>query len=244
MIRSEENHPAAPRLEAVAAGDEPGAIAAHLEACEACASYVAQLKGEAAAFREEVDPAAFAEAVRVRATASGPRRGATVIWRVGPTVAAAAMLLWLRARPDVQVSTGADIGAVSSAAPAPDVARFKGGLAVAAIRERDGRQERLSGPFEVEPSDRIRVEISVDRDEPVTAGLLSNDGTWTVLETPVALSAGTHYSDLAARFDDTPTDAILLVGSPADVDHARKSRNFEGVVAWRVTSAPAEEKRK
>ena len=65
-----------------------------------------------------------------------------------------------------------------------------------------------------------------------------------MLETPVALNAGTHYSDLAARFDDTPTDAILLVGSPADVERARKSRNFEGVVAWRVTSTPAEERRK
>jgi hypothetical protein len=65
-----------------------------------------------------------------------------------------------------------------------------------------------------------------------------------VLETPVALSAGTHYSDLAARFDDTPTDAILLVGSPSDVEQARKSRNFDGVVAWRVTSSPVEERPK
>jgi hypothetical protein len=123
------------------------------------------------AFRARVDPVAFAEAIRVRAAAVGPRRGATVIWLVGPTVAAAALLLWLRANPDVEVSTGAGVGAASAVAPAPDVARFKGGLAVAAIRERGGRQERLSGPFEVQASDRIRVEISVDRDEPVTAGL-------------------------------------------------------------------------
>ena len=244
MIRSEESHPAAPRLEAVAAGDEPGAIAAHLEACGACAVHVAQLRAEVAAFRAQADPVAFAKAIRMRAEARAPRRGATVIWLVGPTAAAAALLLWLRANPVVLVSTGPDVGAASSAAPAPDVARFKGGIAVAAIRERDGRQERLSGPFEVQASDRIRIEISVDRDEPVTAGLLSNDGRWTVLEAPVALSAGTHYSDLAARFDETPTDAILLVGSPADVERARKSRNFDGVVAWRVASSPVEERRK
>ena len=243
MIRSEESHPAAPRLEAVAAGDAPGAIAAHLDSCDACAAHVAQLKGEAAAFRARINPVAFAEAIRVRAAAREPKRGATVIWLIGPTVAAAAMLLWLHARPDVKVSTVAGVSAIPSA-PAPDVARFKGGLAVAAIRERGERQERLSGPFEVQASDRVRIEISVDRDEPITAGLLSNDGTWTVLETPVALSAGTHYSDLAARFDDTPTDAILLVGSPADVERARTSRSFDGVVAWRVTSAPAEQRRK
>jgi hypothetical protein len=244
ILPGDRTHPARPRLEAVAAGDEPGSIAAHLEACEACAASVAQMKGEAAEFRLRANPAAFVEAVRVREAASR-RRGAAVVWVVAPLVAAAAaVLLWLRASPDVmKVPAGAGAGEVASAGAPPEVARFKGGLAVAVIRERGGLQERLTGPFEVQPSDRIRVEIAVDREEPVTAGLLSSDGTWTVLETPVALSAGTHYSDLAARFDDTPTDALLLVGPPADVERARRVRAFEGIVAWRVASASPEETR-
>jgi hypothetical protein len=234
-LREEMPHPPAPRLEAVAAGDEPGPIAAHLEACEACAAYVSRLEREAAAFRARVDPAAFVEAIRARATTSEGGRGATVVWVVGPVVAvAAAVLLWLRVSPAVHTSPRA-----SSSAPSSDVARFKGGLSVAAIRERDGRQERLTGPFEVEPSDRIRIEIAVDREEQVTAGLLSDDGTWMLLQSPAALSVGTHYSDLAARFDDTPTDALLLVGSPMEVERARRFRNFEDVVAWRVKSAVA-----
>ena len=36
------SHPPAPELEAVAAGDEPGSIAAHLKTCNACAAYVAR----------------------------------------------------------------------------------------------------------------------------------------------------------------------------------------------------------
>jgi hypothetical protein len=52
------------------------------------------------------------------------------------------------------------------------------------------------------------------------------------------MSVGTHYSDLAARFDDAPTDAVLLAGSPAEIERARATRNFEAVVAWHVRSAP------
>jgi hypothetical protein len=247
MIRPDERlHPAPPRLEAVAAGDEPGPIAAHLEACEACAAHVAQLKDEAAAFRAQANPAAFVEAVRAREAASRPKRRAAVVWVVGPMVAAAAaVLLWLRASPDgVGAQKGTGVTAAPSSAPSDDVARFKGGLAVAAIRDRGERQERLTGPFEVQAFDRIRIEIAVDHEEPVTAGLLSSDGTWTLLEAPVTLSAGTHYSDLAARFDATPTDALLLVGSPVDVERARRTRRFEDVVAWRVASVPAEDLKK
>jgi hypothetical protein len=109
---------------------------------------------------------------------------------------------------------------------------------VAVVRERSGRQERLTAPFEVEPGDRVRVEVDVDRDQPVAAGLLAADGNWTPLLSAVPLGPGTHYSELAARFDDRPTDAVLVVGAPADVDRARRTRNFADVIAWRVRSAP------
>jgi hypothetical protein len=105
------------------------------------------------------------------------------------------------------------------------------------VRERAGRQVRLTGPFEVEPGDRIRLEVSVDADRPVEGGLLSSDGSWALLLAPVPLGPGTHYSELAARFDDRPTDAVLLVGAPADVERARATRNFAEVIALRVTSS-------
>jgi hypothetical protein len=231
-------HPTAPKLDAIAAGAPPGSIAAHLEACNACTAYVARMTVEANAFRAHADPRAFAEAVRMRAAR---QRRAARAWIAAPMVAAAAAaVLWLQATPGVLAT---DTGLATSSGPANAGERFKGGLSVAVVRERGGRQERLTGPFEVRASDRVRVEIAVDRDEAITAGLLSSDGTWTVLEAPVTLSAGTHYSDLAARFDETPTDAVLLVGPPADVERARASRNFDGVVAWRVTSTPSEENR-
>jgi hypothetical protein len=237
MKEEEMSHPAAPKLEAIAAGDDAGPIAAHLRVCEACASYVARLGDEAAAFRGRADGAAFVEGVRARGAreARAEARKGRIAWLAGPALAAAAaMLLWLRASPELP-PRGAPSGPASQPA---DVARFKGGLAVAAIRDREGGQERFTGPFDVEPLDRVRIEVAVDHEEPVTAGLLSDDGTWTPLLSPVSLPVGTHYSDLAARFDDSPMDAVLLVGSPREIERARATRNFEGVVAWRVKSRP------
>ena len=138
---------------------------------------------------------------------------------VGPSVAV---------RPTAGPSTG----------PAAEL-RFKGGLVVAVVRERGGRQERLAGPFQVRAGDRVRVEVSTDREGPLAAGLLTDEGEWVTLLAPVALEAGTHYSELAARFDESPTRATLLVGDPEEVGRARASRDFARVVAWRVTSEAA-----
>ncbi len=237
-------HPAAPKLEAIAAGDDAGAVSAHLEACAACAAYVAKLREDAAAFRRKVEPAAFAEEIRIRAAVPvrepARRTPARIAWVLGPVLAAAAaLLLVVRVRPPAADRSPLAPLAPTAVVEAPgEIAHFKGGLSVAVIRERSGRQERLMGPFEVEPADRIRLEVAVDREEPLTAGLLASDGRWVLLLSPTSLPPGTHYSDLAARFDDAPEDAVLLVGSPDDVARARSTRNFEGVVAWRVRSPP------
>jgi hypothetical protein len=59
-----------------------------------------------------------------------------------------------------------------------------------------------------------------------------------MLLSPAVLEAGVHYSDLDARFDEAPVDALLLVGPPDAVGRARRTRDFAGVVAWRVTREP------
>lgn len=230
------NHPPAFKLDALAAGDPDAAAQEHVAACEPCAAYVKRLEGEAATFRAKSDPQAFADAVAVRARRPAMlQRLGRATWYAAPTLAvAAAIALWVgRGDPGVPHAVGDLPGSM-----AESHLHFKGGLSVFAVRERGGVQERLSGPFEVAPLDRVRVEVAVDHDAPVVAGLLSNDGTWTPLLAPAELSAGTHFSELAARFDDTPTDALLLVGAPDDVARARATRRFEGIVAWRVRSKP------
>jgi hypothetical protein len=218
------NHPPVWALDAVAAGDAPVSIEAHIAACEACQRYVGALRQEAADFRARARPKAFAAKVAARASGRpAPRSTLRALWLAGPALAAAvALVVWPSRSPT---------------AP-PSGEHFKGGLTLAVVRERAGRQDRLTAPFEVEPGDRIRIEVAVDRDRPVAAGLLSSDGTWASLLSAAPLGPGTHYSELAARFDDRPTDAVLIVGEPADVDRARETRNFADVIAWRVRSAP------
>jgi hypothetical protein len=226
------SHPPAFKLDALAAGDADAGSAAHVAACEACAAYVTKLAADAERFRAGSDPATFERGVLARAGRRGSSlRFAKVGWLAAPALAAAAAIV-LSVRGSGPTSVVAPIGVASSGAGT----HFKGGLSVVAIRERGGTQERLSGPFEVARFDRVRIEIAIDRDEPITAGLLSNDGSWALLLAPAELAAGTHLSELAARFDDAPTDALLLVGAPDDVARARATRRFEGVVAWRVRS--------
>ena len=239
-------HPSAHKLDALAAGDTDAPTRAHVAGCEACTAYVVKLAAEAEAFRASTDAAAFAAAVVRRVDESPrPRRLGTVTWvafAAAPALAAAAVLaVWIRGggAPVTPHDPGRD-GVTPVASAGGGGLHFKGGLSVVAIRERAGIQERLSGPFEVAPSDRVRLEIALDRDAPVVAGLLTDDGTWTPLLVPTELTAGTHFSELAARFDDSPTDAVLLVGAPDDVTRARTTRRFDGVVAWRIRSQRAE----
>jgi hypothetical protein len=236
----EPRHPPAHRLDAIAAGDlDPGA-SAHVESCEACTRYVGQLRAQAARFHAGNDARAFVARAEARIEVQPARsRVARVAWAMAPVVAAAALLLLLvRARPQESAPAPA---ASEQAGPAsgPREARFKGGLVVVVVREREGIQERFSGPLQVRAGDRLRVEVSTDHDGALAAGLLTDEGEWVQLLASSALEAGTHYSELAARFDDSPTRATLVAGDPAAVDRARRTRDFGGVVAWRVTSRAA-----
>jgi hypothetical protein len=226
-------HPPAHELDALAAGDKNPEVEAHVAACEPCSSYVGALGDQVRAFRASADPKLFAARVKARAARSGGASNAgraRVFYMMSPLLAAAAaLILWLRAPPRVAPT----MPGTASTSESP---RFKGERVVAVVRERGGRQERILGPFTVAPGDRIRVEVAVDREGPVTAGLLAADGTWTLLLAPVVLEAGTHFSELAARFDESRTDAVLLVGAPTAVESARRTRSFEDVVAWRVSS--------
>jgi hypothetical protein len=213
---------------------------------------VSELREQAGRFRENHDAAAFV--ARAQATAARSSRSLNPLARLGrigyvagPLLAAALVLLVVRGRGagdgarGTPFTTGFTTGAAQSLvnenanAPAAE-SRFKGGLVVAVVRERGGQQERLTGPFQVRPEDRVRVEVSTDHEGPVAAGLLTDEGEWITLLAPAALEAGTHYSELAARFDESPTHATLIVGDAVAVQRARATRDLAGVVAWRVTS--------
>lgn len=161
------SHPPAWALDAVAAGDPPGPLESHLGVCDACRRYVESLRQEAEEFRAHADAKAFvAEVVAraatkstgaLRADRTAPRRlvrwGLVVAAPALAAAAAVALVAWPTRPPLVPVA-GSELSSGE---------HFKGGLTVAVVRERAGRQDRLTAPFEVEPGDRIRVEVDVDR---------------------------------------------------------------------------------
>jgi hypothetical protein len=235
---NETIHPARFKLDALAAGDADAATEAHLASCETCRAHVDTLAAEVAAFRQAPAAAEEARAFAERVVARTTERPKVVVLAayLAPVLLAAAALFLVLHRPAPELPEAQHDPAPSESDLRGDT-HFKGSLAVTAIRDRAGVQERFTGPFTVRPDDRLRVEVAVDHPMLLSIGLLFDDGSWTPLLTPVDLATGTHLSDLAARFDSTPTDAELLVGSPEEVTRARATHRFEGILAWRIDSS-------
>ena len=197
-------HPPSFRLDAHVAGDTDPRTMTHLASCEACAAYVTELTDQAGL--SEGRSAEFVLA----------------IWIGAPILAAAAALVLVRG----EIGHGPDDFVVGSGRPST---RFKGGLQIAVVRDRNGEQSRSTSDVGVRPSDRLRVEIGLDDARPLEVGFLAKDGTWVELVAPALVEAGTHFSERAARFDDTPSEGWILAGEPDEVNRARTSHSFDRV---------------
>jgi predicted anti-sigma-YlaC factor YlaD len=202
-------HPAAYKLEGHAAGDHDAEVAAHLATCAACNAYVDELR--AAAF-----------------PLPRKKRDRRPLLAFIPLLAAAAVLV-LYFRKPVETPT---------TPPVASETRFKGGVQLAVVRERDDRQVRLTNEVRIKAGDRLRVEIGVDGSRPVSAGILGKDGSWLVLLAPAMLEAGTHFSERAAKVDARPTEGWVIAGDPEAVERARMSRAWDGVTVIPIAVDP------
>jgi hypothetical protein len=124
-------------------------------------------------------------------------------------------------------------------APTETALRLKGPPVLAVVRERQGNQERFTSAIAVAPDDRLRLELTVDREGMYEAGLLGEDGSWLMLLSPTMLTPGAHFSEKAAHLDDRPTPGWMLAGPPEDVARARATREFTGLAILAVKVAPS-----
>ena len=237
-------HPSAFALESTAAGHPSPETTRHLAECEACRAHVETLEKEARAFAGEPLPDFLRErevAVDAKAPTSDtpttpsqalrietrPKKRALA--RVLPfaatvlPLAAAALAVFALQRPVPHEDPQLEPTATSPAV------RFKGGPTLAVIREHEGTQDRFTSKVSVGPNDALRVELAVDTEGTYEAGLLGADGSWVVLLAPTMLRPGAHYSERAARFDARPEAGVLLAGPEADVEAARKTRDFSRI---------------
>jgi hypothetical protein len=216
------HHPSNPKLEGHAAGDADPEVVAHLIDCTACRSYVERSRAAAAVpLPEALLARALASSSREdRATPADRSKTARVVriaFGVAAPLAAAAAIAVFVHRPAPDVGEQAETS---------EGMRFKGGLQLAAIRDRAGAQERFATSVTVRAGDRLRLEVVVDRERPVTAGILGQDGSWLTVLAPALLGPGTHLSERAAAVDALPIGGAIVAGDPDDVAQARRTQNF------------------
>lgn len=215
-------HPAGARLDALAVGQGDTATEAHVASCASCTKYVQDLTRGAALFaKDDAKVANFVAAVRER---SATRSRPWMAYAGSVLALAACLLLWMNHEKEAV--------SVPGVAPSLSETRFKGGgLQVAVVVEHQGAQSRRTGPLELEPGDRIRLEIALDHDEILAAGVLSDQGEWAELQASALMAGGTHYSEQSIAFDGDVPSGVVLVGPAEAVNTARANRNYESVVA-------------
>jgi hypothetical protein len=248
-------HPHAARLDGLAVGERDDDARAHVEECEACSRYVASVTQSAEAFAREEGPKAaeFVRAVRAREAArvrsarkrwwiaAGSRGSSIAAGSRGSSIAAgsavlalaASVLLVVHGRPrGAETPEPTPVASGEEATGAPF--RFKGHMQVSVIVEHEGLQSRHVGPLALDPGDRVRIEMALDHDQRVAAGVLADDGAWAELQAPALLTAGTHFSERSVAFRGDVPSGWLLAGDADALERARRTRTPTGVVAIRV----------
>lgn len=215
------NHPNSLDLEAFACGDEIATVSTHVDACDACRTFVDKL-------RDLPVPKIDLPAVQATVTSIFQRKNLAAI--ALPLAAAAILVIVFRDRPPVGDTTSSVPGSPAATptgdrvlmATAEPSTSFKGVRQVAVIRERDGEQKRFTGRVPVKEGDRIRLEVAIDREQTIVAGVLSEDGSYLELMPAVARSTGTHYSEKSARVSAPPSNGTILIGTEEQVARAKK----------------------
>jgi hypothetical protein len=214
------SHPNSLDLEAFACGEEVSLVAGHLDACEACRAFVEKLRGL---------PIPKLEL---------PSAKKSNLYAIGvPLAMAAAILLFLKSRKPEELVAPAPV-AQSTATEEPTTS-FKGVRQVAVIRERNGEQKRFTGHVPVQEGDRLRIEVAIDREQTILAGVLSEDGSFLELMPAVSRPAGTHYSEKSARVSAPPSDGTILVGTEAEIARARQHQATTDVDSIHVEWEPS-----
>ncbi len=111
---------------------------------------------------------------------------------------------------------------------------FKGGVQTLVVRERGKSQARFASTVRVRAGDRLRLEVALDREQAILAGVLSDDGKYLELMPQAVRGPGTHLSERSARVDDAPTYGTIVLGTPEAIARVRETKRIEGVATLRV----------
>jgi hypothetical protein len=251
-------HPNSIDLEAFACGDEVRSVAEHVDGCADCSAFIERARAQITLGRptpseakQKLEALAARDVPHLADRASEPAatpapRTRWRPWSSGGVVvtslaAAAALVLLLQGRstrdvllpPPTPTTSAPTTPASPPTVPDPGTT-FKGGVQLAVVRERDGEQVRSTGTVRVRPGDRLRVELGLDREQPVVGAVLADDASWFELMPEGLRGPGVHLSEHSVRIDSTPMNGTLVVGPPDAVAQARKTKLWDNVVTLRI----------
>lgn len=226
------SHPNSLDLEAFACGDEIAGIGGHVDVCDACRAFVERLRDL---------PIPKIELPSASVTPLFQKKNLAAI--ALPLAAAAILVLVLRDKNPV-----GDVAPAPTAMPtesrvlmatAEPSTSFKGVRQVAVVRERGGEQKRFTGRVPVKEGDRLRVEVAIDREQTIVAGVLGEDGSYLELMPAVVRRAGTHYSEKSARVSSPPSNGTILVGTEEQIARAKSHLPSADLDEVRIEWEPA-----
>ena len=112
-----------------------------------------------------------------------------------------------------------------------DALRMKGrSIQVAVIRNRKGVQSRHTNHVTVHPGDALRVQVTVQKKQDLTIGIVDKTGGWLPLQTGHRFDPGIHFVHQdAIQIDSRITRGRVIAGPPRAVETARTRGRSDGL---------------
>ena len=154
-------------------------------------------------------------------------------WLAGPAMAAAALALTVVAvrmqDPEPKPGTAPGTGTGSGAEPGNTI-RIKGPLRLGAIvMGKDNIQARVSKMVYIARGIKVRIELTVPKRMAVSVGIVDNSGEWITLVEKKNFTPGVHFLPNSLAFEDRPTTARVVAGTPAQISKALETGKFKGL---------------
>ena len=154
-------------------------------------------------------------------------------WLVGPALAAAAtaaVILVIKSQsPEMDGGPGLGPGKGSGADPG-DTLRLKAPLKLGAlVTGKDKKQARVSKMVYTTAGIKVRIELTVPAPMAVSVGIVDQSGEWIPLVENKRYKVGVHYLSNILAFDQRPTTARVVGGTPEQLTEALKTGKFKGL---------------
>lgn len=211
------DHPSPVTLEQWQVDRADAEITRHVETCDACRQYVADLDRARHSFLLREQPEDFVRRVRQAETAEPRRPGRLAWWMMAPAAGVALVLaLVVLLLPGTRTTEEARM-------------RLKGEPQLAVILLRQGAQTRHTGALTLMARDRLRVELTLPSRQTLTVGIFERGKRWLPLVEEETLEAGVHHLQQSLLVDAQPTAGWIVAGRPDAVREVVSRQRIDGI---------------